>query len=104
MYLVAHSQTYHTYNTHTLINVRVCMCVRACVRMCVCVGGSGTVCVLLSNKILLKDASVIYFNIFLISTFFFTKNTASLCDTFMTISTINTKSGTNGIFASSHKT
>ena len=54
------------------------------------------VCVLLSNKILLKDASVIYFNIFLINTFF-AKNTASLFETFMTISTINTKSGTNGI-------
>ena len=68
------------------------MCVRACV--CVCVCGWG---VLLSNTILLKDASVIYFNIFLISTFFNTKNTASLFETFMTISTINTKSGTNGI-------
>ena len=55
--------------------------------MCVCV---------LINKIILKDASVIYFNIFLISTFF-AKNTASLFETFMTISTINTKSGTNGI-------
>ena len=43
-------------------------------------------------NILLKDASVISFNILLISTFF-TKNTVS----FMTISTINTKSGTSGI-------
>ena len=28
--------------------------------------------------------------------FFYTKNTAALFETFMTISTINTKSGTNG--------
>ena len=62
-----------------------------------CVWGGVGVCVLVSNKIL-KDALVIYFNIFLIHvSTFFTKNTASLCETFMTISTINTKSGTNGI-------
>ena len=88
-----HKHTIHTTHVYTLINVRVC--VSMCVRVCVCVWGGVGVCVLLSNKIL-KDALVIYFNIFLISTFF-TKNTASLFETFMTISTINTKSGTNGI-------
>ena len=34
VYLVAHAQTYHTYNTHTLISVRVYVCAR--VRGCVC--------------------------------------------------------------------
>ena len=46
--------------------------------------------------LLLKDDSVIHFNIFLISTSFFLL-TALLFETFMTISTINTKGGTNGI-------
>ena len=40
--------------------------IRVC-GVCVCV------CVLLSNKILLKDDSVIYFNIFLISNFFYSE-------------------------------
>ena len=80
----------------------MCVCVCACVlsstctnipyiqhthaNYCVCV------CVLLSNKY----PSVISFNIFLISTFFFTNNTVSVFESFMTISMMNTKSGTNG--------
>ena len=65
-----HKHTIHT--THTLISVRVCMCVRACVRSCVCVRVGARA--ILSNDILLKDASqsVISFNIFLISTLFYT--------------------------------
>ena len=75
VYLVVHAQTHHTYNTHTLISV--------------------CVCVLLSNK-MRKDALVISFIIVLIINFF-SNNTVSLFETFMTISTMNTKSGTNGI-------
>ena len=94
-YLVAHAQTYHTYNTHTLISVCVCVCVcaRVCVCVCVCVG----VCVLLSNKYPSKRCFDDLFQYFPYKYLFFTKNTVSLFETFMTISTINTKSGTNGI-------
>ena len=76
--------------------VCVCVCVCARWRVCVCVGGG--ICVLLCNTILLKDALVIYFNFpnkYL--SFFFTKNIASLFETFLTISTINTKSDTKWI-------
>ena len=45
---------------------------------------------------MLKDASMISFIIVLIVNFF-SNNTVSLFETFMTISTMNTKSGTNGI-------
>ena len=61
-------------------------------RDCVCV----FVCVLRSNKYILKEVSVIYFTIVLII-YFFRNNTVSLFETFTTISTMNTKSGTNGI-------
>ena len=65
--------------------------------MCVCV--CVFVRVLPSNKYHAKscfgDFFVLIFNLF-------SNNTVSLFETFMTISTMNTKSGTNGILA--HRT
>ena len=94
--------------THTLINVRVCMCVRvracvcvcvcACVRACVCVCVCVCARVLLSNKYPSKRCFSDFFQYFPYKyLFFYTKNTVSLFETFMAISTMNTKSGTNGI-------
>ena len=70
--------------------VCVCVCV-VCVCVCMCVFAH-----VLQVINMQKDASMIAF-ITVLSIYFFNNNTVSLFETFMTISTMNTKCGTNEI-------